>query len=69
MFNYDIKGIESVGKNKIEKKIEDQGQSSQKLIGSLTMPRCILYQNLQTLTWIGGELSLGQPENGVNFNF
>ena len=69
MFNYDIKGIESVGKNKIEKKIEGQGQSSQKLIGSLTMPRCISYQNLQTLTWIGGELSLGQPENGVNFNF
>ena len=67
MFNYDIKGIESVGKNKIEKKIEGQGQSSQKLIGSLTMPRCILYQNLQTLTWIGGELSLGTTRKWGQF--
>ena len=70
MFNYDIKGIESVGKNKIEKKIEGQGQSSQKLIGSLTMPRCILYQMILTkvfctsgphlviLAWTGDKLWL-----------
>ena len=69
IFNYDIRGIESVGKTQIKNKIEGQSQSSQKFKGSLTMPRCIFYQNLQTLTWIGGELSRGQPKNGVIFNF
>ena len=37
IFNHDIRGIESVGKNQIENKIEGQGQSSRKLIWSLTV--------------------------------
>ena len=39
--NYDIRQIESVGKNQIKDKIEGQGQPSQKLIGSLTVLKCI----------------------------
>ena len=52
-----------------EKLIEDQFQSSPKLVGIWTVLRCILVSNLEIVTVIGGELWHGQPQNGVNFDF
>ena len=37
---------------KIENESEDQNQSSPKLIGILTVPRCIFGQNLVILAWM-----------------
>ena len=50
-------------------KAEVQGQSSPKLIGILTVLKCICGPNLEILTWIGGEKWFGQAQNGVNFEF
>ena len=49
--------------------IEDQFQSSPKLVGIWTMPRCIFVSNLETVTSIGGELWHGQAQNGINLDF
>ena len=49
--------------------MEDQGQSSPKSIETLTVPRCIFGPNLEIFTSIGGDLSCGQAQNGVNFDF
>ena len=49
--------------------IEDQFQSSPKLVGIWTVQRCIFVPNLQIVTSIGGELWHGQAQNGVNFDF
>ena len=40
-----------------------QGQSNPKLIGILTVLRCICGPNLEILTWIGGEWSHEQAQN------
>ena len=53
----------------IENEIEGQCWSSPKLIRILTVLRYILGPNLGILTSIGGELSCGQAQNGVNFYF
>ena len=53
----------------MKNKTEHQGQSSPKSIGTLTALRCILGQNLEILTSICGDLSYGQAQNGVNFDF
>ena len=53
---------------KIENEIEDQDQSIPKLIGILTVPRCIFGQNLEILTSTGGKWSCGQAQNSVNFD-
>ena len=49
--------------------IEDQFQSSPKLVGIWTVLRCIFVTNLETVTSIGGELWHAQAQNGVNFYF
>ena len=49
--------------------IEDQFQSSPKLVGIWTVLRCIFVPNLEIATSIGGELGHGQAQNGVNFDF
>ena len=49
--------------------IEDQFQSSPKLVGIWTVLRCIFVPNLEIVTLIGGELWHGKAQNGVNFDF
>ena len=49
--------------------IEDQFQSSPKLVGICTVPRCIFVPNSEMVTLIGGELWHAQAQNGVNFDF
>ena len=49
--------------------IEDQFQSSPKLVGIWTMLRCIFVPNLEVVTSNGGEPWHGQAQNGVNFDF
>ena len=53
----------------IKNGIEDQFQSSPKLVGIWTVLRCIFVPNLEIVTSIGGELWYGQAQNGVNFDF
>ena len=48
---------------------EVQGQSSSELTGVLTVLKCICGPNLEILSWTGDELSHGQAQNGVNFDF
>ena len=49
--------------------IEDQFQSSPKLVGIWTVLTCIFVPNLEIVTSIGGELWHGKVQNGVNFDF
>ena len=49
--------------------IEDQFQSSPKLVEIWTVLRCIFVPNLEIVTSIGGELWHAQAQNGVNFDF
>ena len=49
--------------------IEDQFQSSPKLVGIWTVLTCIFVPNLEIVTSIGGELWHAQAMNGVNFDF
>ena len=49
--------------------IEDQFQSSLKLVVIWTVLRYIFVPNLEIVTSIGGELWCGQAQNGVNFDF
>ena len=49
--------------------LEDQGQSTPKTIGFLTILRCISGPNLVILTWTGEKLSYGQVQNEVKFDF
>ena len=49
--------------------IEDQFQSSPKLVGIWTVLRYIFVPNLQIVTSIGGGLWHAQAQNGVNFDF
>ena len=49
--------------------IEDQLQSSPKLVGIWTVLRCIFVPNVEIVTSIGGGLWHGQVQNGVNFDF
>ena len=49
--------------------IEDQFQSSPKLVGIWTVLRCIFVPNLEIVSSIGVELWHGQAQNGVNFDF
>ena len=49
--------------------IEDQFQSSPKLVVIWTVLRYIFVPNLEIVTSIGGELWYGQAQNGVNFDF
>ena len=44
-------------------------QSTHKTIGILTKVFCTSGPNLVVLDWTGDELSLGQAQNGVNFDF
>ena len=54
----------------IKKKwIDDQFQSSPKLVRIWTVIRCIFVLNLEIVTSIGGELWHAQNQNGVNFDF
>ena len=49
--------------------IEDQFQSSPKLVGIWTVLTCLFVPNLDIVTLIGGELWHGQAQNGINFYF
>ena len=49
--------------------IEDQFRSSPKLVGILSVIRCIFVPNLEIVTSNGGELGHGQAQNEVNFDF
>ena len=49
--------------------IEDQFQSSPKLVGIWTVLRCIFVPNLEIVTSIGVEVWHAQAQNGVNFDF
>ena len=53
----------------IENWIEDQFQSSPKLVGIWTVLRCIFVPNLEIVTSIRGKLWHGQAQNGANFDF
>ena len=44
-------------------------QSTPKTIGILTKLFCTSGPNLVLLSWTGDELSRGQAQNGVSFNF
>ena len=46
-----------------------QAQSTPKTIGILTKVFCTSGPNLVVLAWMGDELSLGQAQNEVNFDF
>ena len=48
---------------------EVQGQSSSELTEFLTVLKCICGPNLEILSWTGDELSHGQAQNRVNFDF
>ena len=48
---------------------EDQGWSTPKSIGILTVLRCIFGPNLVTLAWTDDKLSPGQAQNDVKFDF
>ena len=50
-------------------KNEDQNQSSPKLIGILTVLRCIFCPNLVILAWTADELWGRQTQNEVKFDF
>ena len=49
--------------------IEDQFQSSPKLVRIWTVLRCIFVPNLEIVTSIGGELCHAHAQNGVHFDF
>ena len=49
--------------------MEDQFQSSPKLVGIWTVLRCIFVPNLEIITLIAGKLWHGQAQNGVTFDF
>ena len=53
----------------IKNLIEDQFQSSPKLVGIWTVLRCIFVPNLQIVTSIGVVLWHGQAQHGANFDF
>ena len=53
----------------IKNESEIQGHLKSKLIGTLTVVKCIWCPNLETVTSICGDLSSGQTQNGVNFDF
>ena len=53
----------------IQNWIEDQFQSSPKLVRIWTVLRCIFVQNLEIVTSIGGESWQWQAQNWVNFDF
>ena len=46
-----------------------QAQSTLKTLGILTKVFCTSGPNFVVLAWTGDELSLGQAQNGVNFDF
>ena len=46
-----------------------QALSTPKIIGILTKVFCTSGPNLVTLAWTGDELSPGQAQNGVNWDF
>ena len=46
-----------------------QAQSTPKTVGILTKVFCTSGPNFVVLAWSGDELSLGQAQNGVNFDF
>ena len=46
-----------------------QAQSTPKTVGILTKVFCTSGPNFLVLAWTGDELSLGQAQNGVNFDF
>ena len=46
-----------------------QAQSTPKTVGILTKVFCTSGPNFVVLAWTGDELSLGQAQNGVNFDF
>ena len=46
-----------------------QAQSTPKTIGMLTKVFCTSGPNFVVLAWTGDELSRGQAQNGVNFDF
>ena len=48
--------------------IEDQFQSSPKLVGICTVLKCIFVPNMEIVTLIGGELWHAQAQNRVNFD-
>ena len=49
--------------------MEDQFQSSPKLVRIWAVLRCIFVPNLEIVNSIGGELWHGQAQNGVSFDF
>ena len=57
--------------NRFEIKNESEvlGHLSSKLIGILTVVKCICGPNLEIVSSICGDLSSGQTQNGVNFDF
>ena len=58
-----------INRFEIKNKTERRNQSSPKSTRTLTVLRCIFGQNLEILTSIGGDLSHGQGQNGVNCDF
>ena len=46
-----------------------QAQSTPKTVGILTKVFCTSGPNFVVLAWTGDELSRGQAQNGVNFDF
>ena len=54
---------------KIENESEDQNQSSPKLIGILTVLRCIFGPNLVILAWMADGWWCEQAQNEVKFDF
>ena len=49
--------------------LTSRAQSTHKTIGMLTKVFCNSGSNLVILAWKGGELSHGQAQTGVNFDF
>ena len=53
----------------IKLNLTNQARSPPKTLGILTKVFCISGPNLVILSWTGDELSHGQAQNGINFDF
>ena len=58
-----------VGCERVHQNLTYQARSTPKIIGILTKVFCTSGPNLVILAWTGDELSRGQAQNGVNFDF
>ena len=75
LFHPFFAGLTNISKTQNKQDFENklnltcQAQSTPKTVGILTKVFCTSGPNFVVLAWTGDELSLGQAQNGVNFDF